>query len=104
MAAGLGGGSSDAAVTLRALNELWSLRLSNNDLGILAEQIGSDVPFFLHNNLAYVEGKGDRITSLKAGNPVHILLVKPSVSVSTRWVYENFTSDMINVTKNWSPS
>ncbi|MCK5286834.1 MAG: 4-(cytidine 5'-diphospho)-2-C-methyl-D-erythritol kinase [Thermodesulfovibrionia bacterium] len=94
VAAGLGGGSSDAAVTLRALNELWSLRLSNNDLGILAEQIGSDVPFFLHNNLAYVEGKGDRITSLKAGNPVHILLVKPSVSVSTRWVYENFTSDM----------
>lgn len=93
VAAGLGGGSSDAAITLRALNELWSLRLSNSDLCILAEQIGSDVPFFLQNNLAYVEGKGERITPLRAGNPVHILLVKPSVSVSTRWVYENYTSD-----------
>ncbi len=89
VAAGLGGGSSDAALTLVGLNELWSLRLSTGDLCEFAEQLGSDVPFFLHGPLAFVEGRGEKVTACKAIKPINILLVKPPITVSTRWAYKN---------------
>jgi 4-diphosphocytidyl-2-C-methyl-D-erythritol kinase len=90
VSAGLGGGSSDAAYTLVGLNELWSLGLSMKDLSSFAEKIGSDVPFFLSGNLCYIEGRGEKTTLLRAVNPFYLLLVKPPISVSTRWVYENY--------------
>ncbi|GAB4536521.1 MAG: 4-(cytidine 5'-diphospho)-2-C-methyl-D-erythritol kinase [Thermodesulfovibrionia bacterium] len=89
--AGLGGGSSDAAVTLIGLNELWSLNLSHNDLFGLAEGLGSDVPFFLHGAMAYVEGRGERVAECNAINPIHILLVKPHLSISTAWAYRRLS-------------
>ena len=58
--AGLGGGSSDAAATLKALNELFETKLSHDDLAKLASQIGSDVPFFLFESAALCKGRGER--------------------------------------------
>ncbi len=89
VAAGLGGGSSDAASTLVGLNKLWSLGLSPRDLFVFAEQLGSDVPFFLYGPLALVEGRGEKITNFNAINPFAILLVNPHIKVSTRWAYQN---------------
>jgi len=60
--AGLGGGSSDAAITLLALNELWGLKLKTADLVELAARLGSDVPFFIYGGTALVEGRGERVT------------------------------------------
>lgn len=89
VAAGLGGGSSDAASTLMGLNKIWSLGLSGDVLYGLAEQLGSDVPFFLNGPLAFVRGRGEKITNFRADKPFNILLVRPAISVSTRWSYEN---------------
>lgn len=89
VAAGLGGGSSDAASTLLGLNRLWSLELSCNELNMFAERLGSDVPFFLNGPLAFVSGRGEIVTDYRPVKSANILLVKPHVSVSTRWAYEN---------------
>ncbi len=87
VAAGLGGGSSDAALTLIGLNKLWSLELSTRELCGIAEQLGSDVPFFLYGQLALVEGRGEKITPIKAAKKYNLLLVKPHISISTKWAY-----------------
>ncbi len=92
VAAGLGGGSSDAASTLLGLNRLWSLELSCSELNMFAERLGSDVPFFLNGPLAFVNGRGENVTDYRPVKSANILLVKPQVSVSTRWVYENLKS------------
>ena len=62
--AGLGGGSSDAAATLLALNKLWKLNLMPTDLLKLAAELGSDIPFFIHNGTALIEGSGEKVTPL----------------------------------------
>jgi 4-diphosphocytidyl-2-C-methyl-D-erythritol kinase len=64
LSAGLGGGSSDAAVTLLALNKMWDLGLNTAELLKMASQLGSDVPFFINGNTALVEGRGEKVTSL----------------------------------------
>jgi len=64
VAAGLGGGSSDAAATLLGLEKLWGLHLAKEDLAALAAQLGSDVPFFLSGGTALAEGRGERISPL----------------------------------------
>jgi len=90
--AGLGGGSSDAAYTLLALNELYQLRLSFEDLTSYASQIGSDCSFFLLGKPAFGSGKGDILTPVNlslAG--YHLLLVKPPVFVSTAEAYSSAT-------------
>lgn len=75
---GLGGGSSDAAATLLALNELWGLRLSLSELVDLASRLGSDVPFFIHRGTALVEGKGEKVTPLPPlPSTSFVLLVPP---------------------------
>jgi 4-diphosphocytidyl-2-C-methyl-D-erythritol kinase len=88
--AGLGGGSSDAAAALTGLNELWSLNCSEDDLCMIAGQLGSDVPFFLFGPLSEVHGRGEKISPCRAGKKLNVLLVKPHISVSTAWVYQNF--------------
>src|SRR6266516_4438096 len=90
MAAGLGGGSSDAAAVLLALQQWWQLQLSWNDLLDLASSLGSDVPFFLTGGLALCEGRGERVTPLAYYWPAStrwLLLLKPSISVSTAAVF-----------------
>ena len=87
---GLGGGSSDAAATLLALNELWELRLSLPELVQLASELGSDVPFFIHKDTALVEGKGGKITPLPSlPATCFVLLVPPlpKISGKTKQMY-----------------
>jgi 4-diphosphocytidyl-2-C-methyl-D-erythritol kinase len=90
LGAGLGGGSSDAATTLRGLNELWSLRIPDVELCKIAEELGSDVPFFLNGPLSYVEGRGERVIEYEAERPLSLLLVKPFSDISTEWAYRTF--------------
>ena len=95
LAAGLGGGSSNAAAVLLALQQWWQLSLSADDLLNLAASLGSDVPFFLAGALALCEGRGELITPLPAHWPASmrwLLLLKPSISVSTATVFRNLAA------------
>lgn len=83
--AGLGGGSSDAASTLLALNNLWELKLTASDLIGLAAMLGSDVPFFVHRGTALVESRGEKVTPLAASMPSwFVLLVPPLTKVTNK--------------------
>ena len=88
--AGLGGGSSNAATTLLNLNKLWGLKLKEKQLVELASQIGSDVPFFIGENAALVEGIGDKIKRIKKSFSINIVLINPGFRVSTKWAYSSF--------------
>ncbi|MFH0914750.1 MAG: 4-diphosphocytidyl-2C-methyl-D-erythritol kinase, partial [Chloroflexota bacterium] len=79
LVSGLGGDSSDAAATLRGLNQLWGLGLSQEDLSGLARRLGSDVPFFLYGGTALAEGRGERLTPLPSPQPVWVVLLVPPV-------------------------
>lgn len=91
IAAGLGGGSSDAAATLIGLNRLWGLRWSRERLAELGATLGSDVPFFLYGPTAWASGRGEQIEPASPGNPGWVVLVNPGISVSTAWVYQEFS-------------
>lgn len=86
--AGLGGGSSDAAHTLMGLNKFWELGFDNNELTMIGEVIGSDVPFFFHCPIALVAGRGELVEPLIIDTSYPLLLIKPPVSVSTSWAYD----------------
>lgn len=88
LGAGLGGGSADAAVTLRSLVELWNLDLSPRELHSLALILGSDVPFFLNGGSAYATGRGDLLEPVSLSLPYWILVVTPPIHVSTAWAYK----------------
>src|SRR5579859_2423129 len=91
VAAGLGGGSSNAAAVLLALQEWWRLQLSPADMLSIAASLGSDVPFFLTGGLALCEGRGERITPLVAPWPPSmrwLLLLKPAISIATARVFQ----------------
>jgi 4-diphosphocytidyl-2-C-methyl-D-erythritol kinase len=77
LSSGLGGGSSDAAVTLLALNKLWGLRLRTADLLDIAARLGSDIPFFIHRGLALVKGRGEKVVPLPAMPPAWFVLLSP---------------------------
>jgi 4-diphosphocytidyl-2-C-methyl-D-erythritol kinase len=88
---GLGGGSSDAAATLLALNELWGLGLSLSELVHLASKLGSDVTFFIHKGTALIEGKGEKVTPLPSLPATwFVLLVPPlpKISGKTKQMYD----------------
>jgi 4-diphosphocytidyl-2-C-methyl-D-erythritol kinase len=89
---GLGGGSSDAAATLLALNELWGFGLPLSELVYLASKLGSDVPFFIHKGTALVEGKGEKVTPLPSLPSTSFVLLVPTVartSGKTKQMYSN---------------
>jgi len=75
--AGLGGGSSDAATTLSALNKLWGLELATSDLVELATRLGSDVPFFIHGGAALIEGRGEKVMPLATSMQSWFVLLMP---------------------------
>jgi 4-diphosphocytidyl-2-C-methyl-D-erythritol kinase len=89
VAAGLAGGSADAAATLVALDDFWRLHLGPERLLELAAKLGSDVPFCLHGGTALGRGRGERLTRLPALRPTVFLLVFPGVPVTSAWAYEN---------------
>jgi 4-diphosphocytidyl-2-C-methyl-D-erythritol kinase len=86
-AAGLGGGSSDAAATLRLLSRLWHLRLARSELAGIAAQLGSDVPFFLRGGTALATGRGEKLTPLPPIRRVYFVVLVPSFGVPTREAY-----------------
>lgn len=90
MAAGLAGGSTDAAGVLLGLNRLWQLNLSLAELDELGAKLGSDVPFCLHGGTMLATGRGERLTALPALPQCYIVLAKPPVGVSTAWVYGQY--------------
>src|SRR6058998_3171058 len=88
--AGLGGGSSDAASTLLALNELFEAKLSREALTEIAEPIGSDIPFFIFQSAALCKGHGEIVSAVKLNRQFSILLLKPAFAVSTGWAYSHW--------------
>jgi 4-diphosphocytidyl-2-C-methyl-D-erythritol kinase len=89
VAAGLAGGSSDAAATLMGLNELYQTNMSKRTLMDLGVKLGADVPYCIMLGTALSEGIGEVLTPLDPIPDCQILLVKPDISVSTKYVYEN---------------
>jgi 4-diphosphocytidyl-2-C-methyl-D-erythritol kinase len=87
VAAGLGGGSSDAAATLVGLNRLWKLRLGRDELIRLAAELGSDVPFFLRRPAAWCTGRGEVVTPWAIGRRLHLVLACPPFGMKTPDVY-----------------
>jgi len=92
VAAGLGGGSSDAAVTLLGLVQLWKLRLDGRELLRLATGLGADVPFFLEGGAAIARGRGDRLTRLPPLPTTWMVLARPRVEVATAWAYKQLSA------------
>ncbi len=89
-AAGLGGGSSDAATVLRGLNRLWDLGWSRAQLADLAIELGADVPFFVHGHNAWVEGVGEQVTPITLPDVVldtPLWLIKPQASIPTPAIF-----------------
>jgi 4-diphosphocytidyl-2-C-methyl-D-erythritol kinase len=89
--AGLGGGSSDAAATLLAVNQLLGSPMEDGDLYRLAAKLGADVPFFLLGRWAVAQGTGDLLTPVENVPILWTVLLYPNFQVSTRWAYENLT-------------
>lgn len=89
VAAGMAGGSSDAAAVLYGINKMFRLGLSLEELKERGVKIGADVPYCLMRGTALSEGIGEILTPLPSMPQCHVLLAKPNINVSTRWVYEN---------------
>jgi len=96
VSAGLAGGSSNAAATLRGLNQLWDIGLTLDELVTLGAEIGSDVPFCVYGGgTAIARGRGEIIERILKAPPMIVLLAKPHLSVSTSVIYQNFSFDKV---------
>ncbi|MGB5219137.1 MAG: 4-(cytidine 5'-diphospho)-2-C-methyl-D-erythritol kinase [Smithella sp.] len=102
MTAGLGGGSSDAATTIMALNKICSLGLKKIELLKIGAKIGADVPFFIFGNAALASGIGDRLKHLRHLPQLDILLIKPPFDLSTKMIYENLNLRLTRGKNNYS--
>jgi 4-diphosphocytidyl-2-C-methyl-D-erythritol kinase len=88
--AGLGGGSSDAASTLLALDEIFDTKLPREALAKMAEMIGSDVPFFIFQSAAVCKGRGELVSPTRLREQLSVLLLKPEFGVPTQWAYSRW--------------
>jgi 4-diphosphocytidyl-2-C-methyl-D-erythritol kinase len=107
LAAGLGGGSGNAATTLLALNELFSQPLAMGKLSEIAATLGSDIPFFLQNKPALATGRGEKIQPLEkfpALDGKAFLLIHPGFGISTPWAYQNLSRfpEALNGKAGWA--
>lgn len=102
MAAGLGGGSSDAAATLLALNEMCQLGLKKTQLMKLGAKLGADVPFFIFGDSAIASGVGDRLKAVRNMPKLNIVLINPCFSLSTQLVYESLNLRLTKKRINYS--
>ena len=91
VAAGLGGGSSNAAATLLGLVKLWQIEIDDRELAHIAAALGSDVPFFLVGGTALGVGRGEEVSSVEQLHCEHLLLVNPGFAVSTRDAYQKLS-------------
>ncbi|HCM86460.1 MAG TPA: 4-(cytidine 5'-diphospho)-2-C-methyl-D-erythritol kinase [Enterococcus sp.] len=87
VAAGLGGGSTDSAAALRAVNRLWNLGLSIEEVAELGAEVGSDVPYCVYGQTSLVEGFGEKVTPIAPMPQCWVVVVKPRMSVSTRTIF-----------------
>lgn len=99
VAAGMAGGSTDAAAAMTGINELFSLNLSKEDLMRRAVRIGADVPYCIMGGTALSEGIGEVLTPVSGMPQCHILIAKPEINVSTKFVYENLHANELK----WHP-
>ncbi len=100
VAAGLGGGSSNAAATLMGINQLFALGLSNEELMETGKEIGADVPFFIFGKSARATGIGEILEPLEIAPPLWLLLITPDIPISTAWAYGNIRSGLTNRENN----
>lgn len=106
IAAGLGGGSADAAATLLALNRLYGLALPRKELVKIGLRVGADVPFFLYGGTCRVKGIGEKITPLKIKLPKFLLLFRPHKRLETKMMYELYDKtgkDFFSLAKELCP-
>jgi 4-diphosphocytidyl-2-C-methyl-D-erythritol kinase len=89
MGAGLGGGSSNAAATLKAINQLFELNLNFNKLSETALKLGSDVPFFLEPLPCFASSRGEMRKNIQLSLSQPILIVNPGIHISTNWAFQN---------------
>lgn len=97
LAAGLAGGSADAAAVLTALNDLWQLGLTTEQLAVLGLKLGADVPFCIRKGCMRAQGIGEVLTPIRSHLRCQVLLVKPNIEVSTALVYKRLNLDSIQV-------
>lgn len=95
VAAGLGGASADAAVTLLGLAQMWKLRLDGRELLSLAASLGSDVPFFMEGGAAVARGRGERLQWLAPLPTTWVVLARPRAEVATAWAYDTLDLETI---------
>ena len=100
--AGLGGGSSDAAATLKALNSLWKVGLNDGDLMEFAAKLGSDIPFFINGKTSLCSGRGEMISPVKVRDRMDYLILFPRVHISTETIYKNLKIDLTKKRKDVS--
>ncbi len=100
--AGLGGGSSDAAATLKALNLLWNVGLSDGELMEFAAKLGSDIPFFIKGGTSLCGGRGEKISPVEVRSKMHYLVLFPHVHISTETIYKNLKIDLTKKRKDVS--
>jgi 4-diphosphocytidyl-2-C-methyl-D-erythritol kinase len=96
VAAGLAGGSTDAAAVLKGVNQLFNLGLDQKELMEIGKTIGADVPYCLMGGTALAEGIGEKLTPLRQIGKVPVILIKPRIGVSTAWVYKKLNLDKLN--------
>lgn len=95
IAAGMAGGSSDAAAVFYGLNELFGLGMSLEDMQRIGVKLGADIPYCLMGGTALAEGIGEKLTALCAPPESHLVVAKPDINVSTKFVYENLHADKL---------
>ncbi|MHC4322405.1 MAG: 4-(cytidine 5'-diphospho)-2-C-methyl-D-erythritol kinase [Planctomycetota bacterium] len=100
--AGLGGGSSDAAATLKALNLLWKVGLNDGELMEFAAKLGSDIPFFIKGKTSLCSGRGEMISPVEARSRIDYLILFPHVHISTETIYKNLKIDLTKKRKDVS--
>lgn len=96
MEAGMAGGSADAAATLKAVNRLFHLKISESRLCKLGAKLGADVPFCIMGGTVFATGIGEKLVKIKSLPKIKLLIVKPKAGLSTRSVYENLDIDTLN--------
>ncbi|MBR3628140.1 MAG: 4-(cytidine 5'-diphospho)-2-C-methyl-D-erythritol kinase [Elusimicrobia bacterium] len=99
MGAGLGGGSSDAAATILALNKIWKVNDDMKNLEILGSKLGADVPFFMSGGVAKISGIGDIVEKINTNLSLDFILVKPNFGVSTPYAYSKVKFPLTNIRK-----
>ena len=99
MGSGLGGGSSNAATTLTALNQLWMLNLKTKELEKLGESLGADIPFFICGGMQLVEGIGEILSPVDPTplKDLYIIIIVPPIHISTLWAYRTLNKSLCPV-------